>query len=285
MERGTLNAKRGTSSAKTEEAVDLAPESTREDNIGVNLPGRLPSLFIAHGAPPLLDDASWVRELYDWAGRLPGPSSILMLSAHWEQRPVTIGATRTLPLIYDFYGFPSHYYEQQYAAPGAPELAARVRSILAGTHPTAEAPERGLDHGAYVPLVAMYPEADVPVLQVSLPSENPEELFSLGRALAPLRDEGVLIVGSGFITHNLRTIDWQGTAPPPAWATEFDAWTAEALERGDVDALLDYETKAPGVRIALPTREHFVPLLVALGAATEGVAPSFPITGFWLGSL
>ncbi|MFA6954480.1 MAG: class III extradiol ring-cleavage dioxygenase [Thermoanaerobaculia bacterium] len=246
---------------------------------------RLPALFIAHGAPPLLDDAGWVAELHDWAGQLARPRAILMLSAHWEERPVTIGATRTLPLIYDFYGFPAHYYEQKYAAPGAPELAARLRGMLGGEHATAEEPERGLDHGAYVPLVAMYPEADVPVLQVSLPSEDPAELFALGRALAPLRDEGVLIVGSGFITHNLRTVVWQGEAPPPAWATEFDAWVADALRRRDVDALLDYERKGPGVRIALPTREHFVPLLVALGAAADGEPIDFPIGGFWLGTL
>jgi len=254
-----------------------APSAERE--------GGMPALFIAHGAPPLLDDAGWVRELHDWAEQLPRPRAILMLSAHWEERPVTIGATRTLPLIYDFYGFPAHYYEQKYAAPGAPELAAEVRGMLGGAYPTADDPERGLDHGAYVPLVAMYPEADVPVLQISLPGENPAELFALGRALAPLRDDGVLIVGSGFITHNLRTVVWEGAVAPPSWATEFDGWVADALVRRDVDALLDYEKKGPGVQMALPTREHFVPLLVALGAASDGDSIEFPISGFWLGSL
>lgn len=245
----------------------------------------MPVLFVAHGAPTLLDDAGWVRELGDWSGRLPRPRAVLMLSAHWEQRPVTIGATRTLPLIYDFYGFPSRYYEQRYPAPGAPGLAEAVRGALAGGHRVAEEPGRGLDHGAYVPLVAMYPEADVPVLQVSLPGEDPSELLALGRTLSRLRDEGVLIVGSGFITHNLRTVAWEGSPPPPAWAAEFDAWVADALARRDVDALLDYERKGPGVRIALPTREHFVPLLVALGARDERDAIEFPISGFWMGSL
>jgi len=246
---------------------------------------RLPATFVAHGAPPLLDDAGWVRELNDWASDLPRPKSILMLSAHWEERPVTIGATRTLPLIYDFYGFPRHHYEQKYAAPGAPELAERVRAALTPAVRVGEDPERGLDHGAYVPLVAMYPDAGIPVLQVSLPSENPAELFALGRALRPLRDEGVLIIGSGFITHNLRTLDWSGQTPPPAWATEFDSWTADALARKDVDALLDYERKAPASQIALPTREHFIPLLVSLGAAADDEAVQFPISGFWMGSL
>jgi 4,5-DOPA dioxygenase extradiol len=246
---------------------------------------RLPTIFIAHGAPPLLDDAGWVEELHAWAQALPRPEAILMVSAHWENRPVTLGATRTVPLVYDFYGFPDKYYAQQYAAPGAPNLAERIRAELKSSQPVADDPERGLDHGAYVPLVAMYPEADIPVLQMSLPSENPHELFELGRVLRPLRDEGVLIVGSGFITHNLRTIDWSGESAPPAWASEFDQWTADALRRGDVDALLDYERKGPGSRIALPTREHFVPLLVNLGAAAEGESVAFPISGFWLGSL
>ena len=245
---------------------------------------RLPSIFLAHGAPPLLDDAGWVRELHDWAGSMPRPKAVLMLSAHWEERPVPIGATTTVPLIYDFFGFPQHYYEQKYPAPGAPQLAMRIRALLKGRQPVADEPARGLDHGAYVPLVAMYPEADVPVLQVSLPSEDPRELFALGRTLRALRDEGVLIVGSGFITHNLRGINWNATEPV-GWAVEFDHWAHEALVRRDVDALLDYKAKAPAVHLALPTHEHFVPLLVALGAADESDAIAFPIEGFWLGSL
>lgn len=246
---------------------------------------RLPTLFIAHGAPPLLDDAGWVAELNQWAGAIPRPKAVLMLSAHWEERPVTIGATRTVPLVYDFFGFPKHHYEQQYAAPGAPELAARIRAMLKGTQAVHDEPERGLDHGAYVPLVAMYPQADVPVLQISLPSEDPQELFALGRALRPLRDEGVLIAGSGFITHNLRALDWSGRSAPPSWAREFDAWTAEALSRKDVDALLDFRRRGPGSALALPTREHFIPLLVSLGAAADDETIAFPISGFWLGSL
>lgn len=246
---------------------------------------RMPTIFIAHGAPPLLDDSAWVAELHAWAQSLPRPKAILMLSAHWENRPVTLGATRTVPLVYDFHGFPQKYYQQQYPAPGAPELAGRIRKELGTIHPIADEPERGLDHGAYVPLVAMYPEADVPVLQMSLPSENPQELFALGGVLRDLRDEGVLIIGSGFITHNLRTLDWSNRSAPPAWASEFDSWTADALVRRDVDALLDYHRAGPGARFALPTREHFVPLLVNLGAAADDETVEFPISGFWMGSL
>lgn len=249
----------------------------------------MPTVFLAHGAPPLLDETEWMADLSSWARVLPVPRAILMLSAHWEERPVTLGATRTVPLIYDFSGFPERYYAYRYPAPGAPELAARVRALLAPVMPIQEAPDRGLDHGAWVPLIPMYPNADVPVLQVSLPTLEPERLFELGRGLAPLRDEGVLIVGSGFITHNLRAMDFSPRAAPPSWAQEFDAWTADAVARRDIDALLNYRQRAPGVRFALPTHEHFVPLLAALGAATgpthEAPSIAFPITGFWLGSL
>lgn len=245
--------------------------------------GRMPAIFLAHGAPMVLELPDWMGEWSAWARALPRPSSVLMVSAHWESRPVTLAATRTVPLVYDFYGFPERFYRWRYASPGAPRLAARVRQLLGALGPVAEAPERGLDHGAWVPLVAMYPDADVPVLQVSLPSLEPAELFAFGRALAPLRDEGVLIVGSGFITHNLRAFSLEPDAPPPAWAADFDAYIADALVRDDVDALLDYRARGPGVRQALPTHEHFVPLVVARGAA-GGDAPAFPITGFFAGS-
>lgn len=246
----------------------------------------MPAIFLAHGSPLLLDDATWVAELAGWAAALPRPSGILMLSAHWEQRPVTIGATTPVPLVYDFYGFPARYYGVRYPAPGAPGLAGRVRTMLGPGQATADEPTRGLDHGAYVPLLAMYPRADVPVLQVSLPSLDPAALFELGRTLAPLRDEGVLIVGSGFLTHNLRTVSFDPGAPAAGWAVEFDDWAADALRRQDVDALLDYRARAPGVRMALPTHEHFVPVLAALGAGAEhGGSVRFPITGFAYGSM
>lgn len=243
-------------------------------------PKRMPALFLAHGAPPLLDMPDWVGELHAWAKALPKPSSILMLSAHWETKPISVGATRTVPLFYDFSGFPKRYYETKYPAPGAPQLAERVLSLLEPKREVMSEPDRGLDHGAYVPLVAMYPKADVPVLQLSLPSMNAKDLFALGQELKPLRDEGVLIIGSGFITHNLRAIF---TPETPAWARDFDAWVADALAKKNVDALLDYRAKAPGVRESLPTHEHFVPLIAAVGAAPNDKV-SFPITGFWAGS-
>jgi len=241
----------------------------------------MPVIFAAHGAPVLLDDAQWMSELAAWAQAMPKPTSILMISAHWEESATTIGAVRTVPLVYDFYGFPERYYQTKYRAPGSPELAARVRDSLrlAGI-PAADAPERGLDHGAYVPLVPMYPKADVPVLQILMPTIEPRRLFGLGRALAPLRDEGVLIFGSGFLTHNMRYAFRPGV---PDWAREFDAWAAGAISRFDVDALLDFRKVAPAAATALPTWEHYAPLLVAAGAASTGShRPSYPIAGFWM---
>lgn len=241
---------------------------------------KMPVLFQAHGAPPLLDDAAWVAELAAWGKGLPRPKAILVVSAHWEARPLSIGATRPLPLIYDFYGFPDRFYKLQYPSPGAPELAARVRGLMQGAGiKTVDDEARGLDHGTYIPLMCMYPEADIPVLQISLPSMDPKELFAMGRALAPLRDEGVLVIGSGFITHNLRALSLRDT---PAWAHDFDGWTTDVITRHDHDALIDYRTKAPGVRESLPTHEHFVPLIVSAGAAPDANV-TWPITGFWFG--
>jgi len=242
---------------------------------------RMPVVFAAHGAPLLLDDAAWMAELAAWAQAMPRPTSILMLSAHWEQRPATLGATRTVPLFYDFYGFPERYYQTKYPAPGAPGLAMRVRGLLREKGlPVIDDPDRGLDHGAYVPLVAMYPGADVPVLQMSIPGLEPDELVDLGRTLAPLRDEGVLIFGSGFLTHNMRYTFKPGT---PTWARDFDAWAEDALARLDLEALVDFQACAPASRMALPTWEHYAPVLVTAGAvADERPKTTFPISGWWM---
>jgi len=267
------------------EDTPRAPPAPREskDDMKPNTE-RMPSIFVAHGAPPLLDDARWMAELSAWADAMPRPAAVLMISAHWLDQPVTLSATRTVPLVYDFYGFPKRFYELTYAAPGAPELARRVRELVGASQPVADDGERGLDHGAWVPLMAMYPRADVPVLQMSIPTMDPTALLELGRTLAPLRNEGVLVFGSGFLTHNMRSLDFAGGAPP-AWATEFDAWAADALARRDVDALATYRERAPAVRMALPTHEHFVPVLVAAGASLQhSERVQFPIEGFAFGS-
>ncbi len=244
---------------------------------------RMPAMYLGHGAPPLVDDPLWTTQLAAWARALPRPTAILVVSAHWEAAPLAIGATRdAAPLVYDFWGFPERYYRAAYPAPGAPDLASRIRAMLSGTEPVAEAADRGLDHGAYVPLTVMYPEAEIPVLQVSMPTLDPGRLLRIGAALRPLRDEGVLIMGSGFLTHGLPFLrDFRFDAPPPAWSTEFDHWAAEALGRGDVDALAGFR-QAPGARYAHPTTEHFAPLFITLGAAAAP-EPVTTIDGYWLG--
>ncbi|SDO87636.1 4,5-DOPA dioxygenase extradiol [Lentzea jiangxiensis] len=239
-------------------------------------------LYLSHGAPPLADDETWTGELRAWSATLPRPEAVLMVSAHWEEAPTTIGATTTVPLVYDFWGFPQRYYEVTYEAPGAPELAEDVRKLLGGHVEQDE--ERGLDHGAYVPLKEMFPDADVPVLQMSMPTLDPRELHEIGRRLAPLRDRNVLIVGSGFMTHNLSCVNFPAGPDyePPSWSKEFDDWAHRQLANGDVDALLDFQVKAPAAGIAHPRTEHFAPLFVALGAASDEKART-SVEGFWYG--
>lgn len=250
---------------------------------------RMPVLYLSHGAPPLADDPTWPAELARWADGIPRPRSVLVVSAHWETAPVAVSSTsgRT-PLTYDFWGFPQKYYEVTYAAPGAPELARSVAGLLGGTGEALhQDPDRGLDHGAYVPLVEMFPDADVPVLQLSMPTLDPRRLFALGEALAPLRDEGTLILGSGFTTHNLQWFNpaAPADAPAPAPSVEFDHWAAETMAAGDVDSLLDFLTKAPAAREAHPRTEHWAPLFVSLGAAHAGggICAESVVDGFWYG--
>ncbi|WP_134323722.1 dioxygenase [Cumulibacter soli] len=254
----------------------------------MNTHKRMPVVYLGHGAPPLADDELWTSQLADWSADLPRPKAILVVSAHWEAAPVTLGATRTVPLTYDFWGFPQRYFDVQYAAPGAPQLAAEVLRLLGGH--VAQEEERGLDHGAYVPLVEMYPDADVPVLQLSMPTLAPAELFELGRKLAPLRYQDVLVMGSGFVTHNLGLIQFGSGANKGqrhTWSTEFDHWATETVQSGDVDALLDFMHKAPAAQLAHPRTEHFAPIFVSMGAAYGAVGEAFRaesvIDGYWYG--
>jgi len=249
---------------------------------------RMPAIFLSHGAPPLVDDTTWTSQLRQWSSALPRPQQILIVSAHWESAPLMLGATDPVPLVYDFSGFAPRYYKARYPSPGAPGLADRVERLLPASEPVARAPTRGLDHGAYVPLSVMYPEADIPVLQMSLPTDDPDRLLDLGRRLAPLRDEGVLIIGSGFTTHGLPFLErqhWMSTtAPPPGWSKEFDVWAAEVLSRGAVEELADFRAQAPGMPYAHPTVEHMIPMFVTLGAAANPESPPHqPIDGFWMG--
>lgn len=258
--------------------------------------GPLPALYLGHGAPPLLESSRWMGELFTWAQRLPKPRAVLMVSAHWEAAPLSISQPAAgTPLIYDFSGFDPLYYRLTYATPDAADLADRVVATLSGTWSGGDErdrgvhrhPRRGLDHGAWVPLMAMYPAADVPVLQLSLPTDDPARLIELGGRLRTLREEGVLIIGSGFMTHGLPYLTYEqftGTGPEPGWSRDFDAWARQALADGDVDALADFRSRAPGMPYAHPTVEHFTPLFVTLGAATQAdAAVQTTIEGFFFG--
>ena len=223
----------------------------------------MPSVFVGVGGPRQMEDEAWTQELRTWAAGMPKPKAILLFSAHWLEYPLKLGATKPVPLMYDYYNFPEHYYQVAYPAPPAPDLAERFTQLL-GDALAIQPSDRGLDHGAFIGLMGMYPEADVPVLEVSIPTLHPGSLFEIGRRLAPLRREGVMIMGAGLLNHS---------AQNPQANAAFDAWVVDTLERRDAEAMLNYREIAPGVQEALPTHEHFVPLLVAYGAAYEDGGP------------
>lgn len=246
---------------------------------------KMPALYIGHGAPLLLDDPIWSSEIASITKKFEKPKAILIVSAHWESAPISISsATAGTPLVHDFGGFAQKFYEMTYETPDATALAARIAAMMPDNEPLHQS-TRGLDHGAWVPLKIMYPDADIPVLQMSMPTSDPGKLIQIGKRLQPLRDEGVLIIGSGFMTHGLPFLrDFSINAAVPGWSTDFDQWAADALARGDVDALASYKDLAPAVQYAHPTVEHFTPLFVTLGAATnpESISETL-VEGFWMG--
>jgi 4,5-DOPA dioxygenase extradiol len=230
-----------------------------------------PAVFVSHGAPTLaLEDGVAHQFLRGFGETLGRPRAILVASAHWLTPAPSVCAVETPKTIHDFGGFPRALYQLSYPAPGAPELAEQVIELLAAAGIVAEPDQEwGLDHGAWVPLMLMYPAADIPVLQIALqPQLGAQHHFALGRALAALREDGVLILGSGGATHNLRELG--PSALPPAWARDFSDWLNEKIGNGDTDALIHYRTLAPQAARNHPTEEHFLPLLVAAGAATTG---------------
>lgn len=244
---------------------------------------RLPVLFVAHGSPMLALDPDAGAPLAAWRRSLPRPRAILVISAHFERAPLTLTSLGSQPLVYDFGGFPEALYRVQYPAPGSPWLAERVLALLAGREVVQS--DRGLDHGAWTVLAHLYPAADVPVLELSMPrTDRAPALIDMGRALAPLRDEGVLIMGSGNLVHNLGRVDWSGHAVTPTWARTFDDWIAGVIVRRDWDALADDERVAPELRLAHPTPEHLRPLLPVVGAAGTDTGTTV-FTGWELGSI
>jgi aromatic ring-opening dioxygenase catalytic subunit (LigB family) len=239
---------------------------------------RLPTYFISHGGGPwpyMEDRRKALHILEDSLKDIPRqigvvPKAVLMISGHWEADQFSVMASPKPPMVYDYHGFPEHTYHVKYSAPGSPELAARVRDLIVAAGMKAKLdPQQGFDHGTFTPLVVMYPNADVPVVQLSLKSGyDPAEHLALGRALAPLRDEGVLIVGSGLSYHNLRAFGPAAREPSKA----FDTWLQQTLVDSDPRArekrLLQWET-APAARQSHPQEDHLIPLMVAVGAAED----------------
>ena len=228
----------------------------------------LPSLFISHGAPTLpLEDIPARAFLEGLEARIGRPKAILAVSAHWETAQPEVNAPAVNETIHDFYGFPEPLYALRYPAPGDAALAARVADLTGAM----VEPRRGLDHGAWVPLILAWPKADIPVAQLSIQTEaGPGYHLDLGRRLAPLREEGVLVVGSGSFTHNLRELAWRGGAgEEPLWVTRFSDWVDRALIEGRTEDLVEYRSRAPEAARNHPTEEHFLPLFVAMGAGGQ----------------
>ncbi|XP_015056740.1 extradiol ring-cleavage dioxygenase-like [Solanum pennellii] len=259
--------------------LDIEIEEIRVLNM--SCPAILPvkeTFFISHGSPTLSIDESlparnFLKSFKQKFLMNQKPNSILVISAHWETSEPTVNSIRGRnDTIHDFYGFPKSMYQLKYPAPGSPELAKRVKDVLmaSGFPIVHEDKKRGLDHGAWVPLMLMYPEADIPVCQLSVqPNRDGTYHYNLGKALASLKDEGVLIIGSGSATHNLRALGPSKNVS--SWALEFDNWLKDALLSGRHQDVNNYDMKAPHAKVAHPWPEHIYPLHVALGAAGEGV--------------
>jgi aromatic ring-opening dioxygenase catalytic subunit (LigB family) len=249
---------------------------------------RLPTLFVSHGGGPWpfmrdrIDDfAGTFAYLQKLPATLPGqPVAILSVSGHWEEPEFTVATSARPPMVYDYYGFPEHTYRVQYPAAGSPEVAARVKQLLSSAGiGVAEDPERGFDHGTFVPLAVMYPQAQIPVVSLSLRANmSPAEHLRMGAALAPLRDEGVLILGSGLSYHNLRALRMAATAGPVS--DQFEAWLTDAVSDADPasrDQRLARWAEAPAARLAHPREEHLIPLMVAAGAAGKSAGRTLPV--------
>jgi 4,5-DOPA dioxygenase extradiol len=232
--------------------------------------GRAPAIFVSHGAPSLPLQDTPARAFLEALGpALPRPKAILVISAHWETDEPTLNAVAVNETIHDFYGFPQALYDMRYPAPGSAALAEHTAQLLraAGFSPAIDT-VRGLDHGAWVPLLLMFPAADIPVVQLSVqPHKGIDHHLRLGQAVAALRDEGVLVIGSGAFTHNLRELDRRGPAAPESeWSQAFADWMTTALDDNRIEDLVRYRQLAPSAARAHPTEEHLLPLYVALGA-------------------
>lgn len=245
---------------------------------------RMPALFIGHGSPMnAIEDNEFSRAWQETAKLLPVPEAILCISAHWETHGTHIGDMQSPRTIHDFYGFPSPLFAMQYPAPGSPQLAQRVMNLVGDR--TVQADESwGLDHGTWSVLCRMYPQADIPVVQLSLDRDlSPEEHYSLGRQLGQLRREGVLVMGSGNMVHNLRIMIWEDTAFD--WAVEYDSMLEQWILEDDHDAIIHYERHGEAALLAVNSREHYLPLLYSLAVKEKDEPVSFFTERIWGGSL
>lgn len=243
----------------------------------------MPALFIGHGSPMnAIEDNPFSRALARLGRGLPRPRAIVAVSAHWLSQGIRVTGDAHPKTVHDFGGFPRELYEVRYPAPGDPTLAREVAALVDG-----EVDEsRGCDHASWAVVRHMYPEADVPMLELSLDAyATPAQHFEIGRLLAPLRDSGVLLVGSGNLVHNLGAVRWEDGAEPYPWAVEFDAWVRDRLLAGDDAALVGYESLGRVAELAHPTSEHYLPLLYAAALRREGEAVSFFHEGIDLGSV
>lgn len=252
--------------------------------MNANNSGRMPALFLAHGNPmhAITDDA-FARSLTALAGDLPRPEAVLVVSAHWLTASTKVLSVAHPRTIHDFGGFPQALYDVEYPAPGSPSVAALVHELQPAAVP---AQDWGLDHASWAVLRHMWPDADVPVLELSLDmTATPERHWALARALAPLRDEGVLVIGSGNIVHSFAGISWDNDAPPRPWAVEFDAWIADALNRRDDETLVAFDRAGESASLSVPTLDHYLPLLYAAAVSDDSDSVTFPYAGIELASM
>ena len=249
-------------------------------------PDRMPAVFFGHGSPMnALDDNAYTQAWQRIGRDIPKPKAILAVSAHWTTRGTAVTAMSAPPTIHDFGGFPQALFDMQYPAPGDPALAARVQKLLEPMPVYLDQEEWGLDHGTWSVLVKAYPQADVPVVQLSLDMTQPNRFhFDLGRRLSALRDEGILLIASGDVVHNLRTMRFDNRGPYD-WAVRFNDAVRECLARGDVERLVDYEQWGDDARLSVPTREHFLPLLTIAGAKRDDEAITIAVDGIEGGSI
>ena len=249
--------------------------------------GRMPTIFFGHGNPMnALYDNTWTQAWNAIGRSIPRPKAVLCVSAHWYIPAVAVTAMARPRTIHDFGGFPRELFEIQYPAPGSPELAGRVRELL-GSNVVADESDWGLDHGTWSVLCHVYPEADIPVVQLSINEAEPAEFhYELAKRLAPLRDEDVLVVGSGNLVHNLHTYAWGNeTREPFDWALRFEETARSLMSAGDHDPLVSYETLGRDAMLSAPTPDHYLPMLYILALRRDDDDVSFPVEGFDGGSI